>query len=71
MPELTELTMRLLSEGFTPEDTPPGVRPYSQYNGGWTYTPEAQAALTFETPCGLLVEGNHFSNGYMPYAGID
>lgn len=68
--ELNELTKELLAKGYTPEDMPPGTRPYREYEGGWTYTREARQALTFETPCGLLVEGNHFSNGYMAYQGV-
>ena len=27
--------------------------------------------MTFETPCGLLVQGNRFNNGYMSFMGID
>ena len=68
---LNELTKRLLAEGYTLEDTPPGMRVYSQYDGGWTYTPEARQALTFETPCGLLVKGEYFSNGYLSFQGVD
>ena len=42
MKELNELTRRLLAEGYTPEDTPPGTCEYKSYYGGWTYTSEAQ-----------------------------
>ena len=31
MKELNELTRRLLDEGYTPEDTPPGTHPYKDY----------------------------------------
>ena len=71
MARLNDLTKRLLAEGWKPEDTPPGLRAYSQYDGGWTYSPEACAAMIFETPCGLLVQGNRFNNGYMSFMGID
>ena len=37
MSELNELTRRLLAEGYTPEDTPPGMQAYKQHEGGWTY----------------------------------
>jgi len=70
MAELNELTERLLSEGWKPEDTPPGTKEYFWFYGGWTYTSEALAALTFETPCGLLVEGSRFRNGDMACRGI-
>ena len=65
MAGLNELTKRLLAEGWKPEDTPPGTKEYFWFYGGWTYTREALAALTFETPCGLLVKGSHFGNGDM------
>ena len=41
MKEVNELTRRLLAEGWQPEDTPPGTRPYADHEGGWTYTCEA------------------------------
>lgn len=70
MAELNELTKRLLSEGWRPEDTPPGTKEYFWFYGGWTYTSEALTALTFETPCGLLVEGSRFRNGDMAFQGV-
>ncbi len=67
----TELTRRLLAEGYTPEDTPPGMRAYNPYDGGWNYAIETLRAMVYETPCGLLAKGDHFTNGYMSYGGID
>lgn len=71
MKEVNELTRRLLAEGWKPEDTPPGTRPYQDYYGGWTYTGEAIRSMVWETPCGLLAEGKHFLNGHMSYRGVD
>lgn len=71
MKEINELTRRLLAEGWKPEDTPPGTFSYKDYYGGWTYTGEAIRSIVWETPCGLLVEGSHFTNGYMSYMGVD
>ena len=71
MNKINELTRRLLAEGYTPEDTPPGMREYSPYDGGWTYDSETLGRMVFETPCGLLAEGWHFRNGYLAYQGID
>ena len=71
MKEINELTRRLLAEGWTPEDTPPGTHPYKDYYGGWTYTGEAIRNMVWETPCGLLAGGSHFTNGYMSYMGVD
>ena len=71
MKEVNELTRRLLAEGWKPEDTPPGTHPYQDYYGGWTYTGEAIRSTVWETPCGLLVNGRHFLNGYMAFNGVD
>lgn len=71
MKDINELTRRLLAEGYKPEDTPPGMRAYNQYEGGWTYDIKTLRAMVYETPCGLLAEGEHFTNGYMSYGGID
>ena len=50
MNKINELTRRLLAEGYTPEDTPPGMREYSPYDGGWTYDSETLGRMVFETP---------------------
>ena len=71
MKEVNELTRRLLAEGWKPEDTPPGTEPYKDYYGGWTYTSEAIRSTVWETPCGLLVAGSHFLNGYLSFNGVD
>ena len=71
MKELNELTRRLLAEGYKPEDTPPGTCEYKSYYGGWTYTSQALNGMVFETPCGLLVQGWHFRNGYLSWQGVD
>lgn len=66
-----ELTRHLLEEGYTPEDMPPGMQAYNKYEGGWTYSVQTLRAMVYETPCGLLAKGDHFTNGYMSYGGID
>lgn len=71
MKEVNKLTHRLLAEGYTPEDTPPGTHPYVDYYGGWTYTSEAICSMVWETPCGMLAKGQNFLNGYLSYQGID
>jgi len=71
MKEVNELTRRLLAEGWKPEDSPPGTRPYKDYEGGWTYTGETIRGMVWETPCGLMADGRHFLNGYMSYNGVD
>lgn len=71
MKEVNKLTRRLLAEGYTPEDTPPGTRKYDPYEGGWTYDRAVLMDMVFETPCGLLAEGQLFLNGYLSFYGID
>lgn len=71
MKEANGLTCRLMAEGYVPEDTPPGMREYKAYYGGWTYDSQTLQSMVFETPCGLLAEGRHFLNGYMAYQGVD
>ena len=66
-----ELTRRLLAEGYKPEDTPPGMCAYAAHEGGWTYDIATLRSMIYETPCGLLAKGDHFTNGYMSYGGID
>ena len=64
-----ELTRRLLAEGYKPEDTPPGMCAYAAHEGGWTYDIATLRSMIYETPCGLLAKGDHFTNGYMSYGG--
>lgn len=68
--ENNKLTQRLLVEGWTPDRTPPGMRPYNQFYGGWEYTHKTLTGMVFETPCGLLVKGSEFV-GAMGYMGIN
>lgn len=72
MEKLNKLTKRLLAEGWTQEQTPPGCRPWNQWHGGWEYTYQSRLDVVFETPCGLLLERSEVSHsGYMSYMGID
>jgi len=53
---MNNLTKRLLSEGYTPENPPAGVA----WDKGWQefeYTIEAARQMVWETPCGLLRQG--------------
>ncbi|MDF1495200.1 hypothetical protein [Caproiciproducens sp. CPB-2] len=69
--EPNELTKRLFAEGYTRENYPDYVKPYFWFYGGFTYTLEHLRKMVFSTPCGLLVSGDHFTNGSMSYMGID
>ena len=70
MSEINKLTLELLKQGFTKEHYPDWVRPYDWFYGGFTYSPEKLYSLVFSTPCGLLVDGKHFSYGDMSFMGI-
>ena len=69
MTELNEVTKELLSQGYTRDQTPPGMRPWCDFDGGWTYTWQTGASMVFETPCGLLVKGSHWGSGTMWFGG--
>ena len=65
------VTKRLLAEGWDKSQTPPGMRDWNEFYGGWEYDWKTLSAMTFETPCGLLVNGSRFGNGHMSYGGIE
>ena len=65
------VTKRLLAEGWDKSRTPPGMRDWNEFYGGWEYDWKTLSAMTFETPCGLLEKGSRFGNGHMSYGGID
>lgn len=75
MSELNLLTQRLFAEGWTKERHPDYVCDWdytSIYYGGFQYTAAKLKSMVFETPCGLLVQGYHWSSGgYMGYMGVD
>ena len=67
--EKNKLTARLLAEGYTIDQTPPGCRPWNKFYGGWTYNGDMLRQLVFETPCGLLQLGIKCID--VGYNGID
>lgn len=69
--ELNELTKKLFAEGYTREHYPDYVNPYNWFYGGFTYTAKHLCKMVFSTPCGLLLDGSHFTNGHMSYAGVE
>lgn len=72
MAKVNCMSLQLLQEGWTKDQTPPGCRgPWKDYYGGWEYTGTAMAAMTFETPCGLLASGSHWVSGHMSYMGME
>jgi len=72
MAEINKLSQRLLSEGYTEDQTPPGCKPWNQFYGGWTYNYQDRLHTVFETPCGLLVNRTEMGHsGSMSYMGVD
>lgn len=70
--EINKLSQRLLSEGYTEDQTPPGCRPWDRFYGGWTYTYRDRLNTVFETPCGLLLNRTEMGHsGTMWYMGIN
>jgi len=68
--ELNGLTKKLFAEGYTREHYPDYVNPYNWFYGGFTYTAKHLCEMVFSTPCGLLLDGSHFTNG-QSYAGVE
>ena len=69
--ELNRLTEQLLKQGYSKEQTPPGMNDWHFFYGGWTYSRDTLQDMTFETPCGLLVEGYRFLTGSMSFMGVN
>lgn len=70
--EINKLSQRLLSEGYTEDQTPPGCNPWNRFYGGWTYRYQSRLNTVFETPCGLLLQRAEISHsGSMGYMGIE
>lgn len=70
--EINKLSQRLLSEGYTEDQTPPGCNPWNRYYGGWTYKYRDRLNTVFETPCGLLLKRTEMGHsGSMGYMGIN
>lgn len=72
MGQLNCLSLQLLQEGWTKDQIPPGCcGEWKDYYGGWEYDGKTAAAMTFETPCGLLVNSAHWMNGHMAFMGME
>ncbi len=70
--ETNKLSQRLLGEGWTKDQTPPGCRPWNQFYGGWTYEYRSRMNTVFETPCGLLLRRTELGQGgSLGYGGIE
>lgn len=66
------LTLQLLQEGWTKNDTPPLCKPWNKWYGGWEYDYRQVSDFVFETPCGLLIQQADMDrSGYMSYMGVD
>lgn len=70
--ETNKLSQRLLTEGWTKDQTPPGLRPWRDFDGGWTYEYRQRLDVVFEAPCGLLWKRNEVSMcGHMSFMGVE
>lgn len=70
--ETNKISRKLLAEGWTKDQTPPGMRPWSDFNGGWTYDWRHREDVVFEAPCGLLWKRTEFSTaGHMSFMGVE
>lgn len=70
--ETNKLSQRLLAEGWTKDQTPPGLRPWRDFDGGWSYDYRSRKNVVFEAPCGLLWKREEVSNsGHMSFMGVE
>lgn len=67
--ELTKITMELLAQGWTKDQTPEGFTPWDDFYGGWEYKRSVYHKFVFQTPCGLLVMGSKVISN-MAYKGV-
>lgn len=71
MSEINKISREMLDEGWSRDQTPPGMKPWDDFYGGWTYRPDARRDVVFASPCGLLWERNELSySGTMYYMGV-
>lgn len=72
MSEINKISQKLLAEGWTQDQTPPGMKPWNKWNGGWEYHPQSRRNVVFETPCGLLYRRDELSySGHMSFMGVE
>ncbi len=65
--EINKISLELLAQGWTKDQTPEAFRPWNDFYGGWEYKRSTYRKFTFITPCGLLLKGDHIiaNMGYM------
>lgn len=70
--ETNKLSQKLLAEGWTKDQTPPGLKPWRDFDGGWTYDYRSRSNVVFEAPCGLLWKRREISYcGHMSFMGVE
>ncbi len=68
--ETNKISLELLAQGWTKNQTPEGFRPWNDFYGGWEYKQSTYRKFTFITPCGLLVKGEKVTSN-MSYMGVE
>lgn len=68
--ETNKISLELLAQGWTKDQTPEGFRPWNDFYGGWEYKQSTYRKFTFITPCGLLLKGDHIITD-MGYMGVN
>ena len=68
--DLNKVTQKLLEEGWTKDQTPPGMKPWKEFYGGWEYDFKFRQDCVFETGCGLLCTHREIISS-MSYMGIE
>lgn len=63
--EINKISRKLLAEGWTEDQTPPGMKPWNKFYGGWTYHYSSRLNTVFESPCGILWKRDELSHSGM------
>ena len=63
--EINKISQKLLAEGWTKDRTPPGMRSWNDFYGGWVYLYSGRRDAVFESPCGILWKREDLSIGGM------
>lgn len=64
------ISLELLAQGWTKDQTPEGFRPWNDFYGGWEYKQSTYRKFIFVTPCGLITKGDHIITN-MGYMGVN
>lgn len=70
--KINKISQKLLAEGWTEDQTPPGMKPWNKFYGGWEYHYSSRLNTVFESPCGILWKREELPHsGKCMFMGVD